>query len=335
MDVLYDIRDTIRRNMLSVLAIAFIAITVVWFGYFLSTNVLPRWAARQELAAQVLAMQQTTHQGEQAQQDSTAALQAQLADSQTKLNATTGAFLSEAQAAAILDSLYRYAASSSVTITGLQAQPAAEPVAPDALYSVQSFAVQMTGPVLQLLDFLGRFQETTWPGVSLKDVKLAQGEGQSTLDMSLALYTSPLATGAALEAAPFMEISPSGANATAVTGASAAISTVPAADLTALVNSLYEPWMAENWPEAIRILEQILLQTPDDFDMQTRLYAAYLYQAYQLYAAQQPEEAIAALKRALELRPDGQEAITALQRLNNGLPLDESGSLGTQGGDSP
>lgn len=324
MDVLYDIRDTIRSNMLSFLAIAFIAITLVWFAYFLSTNILPHWAARQELAAQVLAMQQTTHLGEQAQQDSAAALQAQLADSQTKLNATTGAFLSEAQAAAILDSLYRYAASSSVTITGLQAQSAAEPIAPDALYSVQSFAVQMTGPVLQLLDFLGRFQETTWPGVSLRDVKLAQGEGQSTLDMILALYTSPLANGAAaLEAAPFMEISPSGTNATAVNGASAAISTVPAADLTALVNSLYEPWMAENWSEAIRILELILLQTPDDFDMQTRLYAAYLYRAYQLSADQQPEEAKAALKRALQLRPDGQEAITALQRLNNGLPAED------------
>ncbi|MBP6470729.1 MAG: hypothetical protein KBE23_18525 [Chloroflexi bacterium] len=322
MDVLYDIRDTIRSNMLSVLAIAFIAITLIWFAYFLSANILPQWAARQELAAQVLAMQQTTHQGEQAQQNSAAALQAQLADSQTKLNATTGAFLSEAQAAAILDSLYRYAASSSVTITGLQAQSAAEPVAPDALYSVQSFAVQMTGPVLQLLDFLGRFQETTWPGVSLKDVKLAQGEGQSTLAMSLALYTSPFATGAALEAAPFMEISPNSVGGTAVNDAATAISTAPAADLTTLVNSLYEPWMAEDWSEAIRILEQILLLTPDDFDMQTRLYAAYLYRAYQLSAAQQPEEAKADLKRAIQFRPDGQEAITALQRLNNGLPAE-------------
>ncbi len=322
MDVLYDLRDTIRSNMLSVLAIAFITITLIWFAYFLSANVLPQWAARQELAAQVLAMQQTTHQGEQAQQDSAAALQAQLTDSQTKLNATSGAFLSEAQAAAILDSLYRYAASSSVTITGLHAQSAAEPVAPDALYSVQSFAVQMTGPVLQLLDFLGRFQETTWPGVSLKDVRLAQGEGQSTLDMSLALYTSPLATGAAPEAAPLMEISPNGVSGTAVNGASAAINAAPTADLTTLVNSLYEPWMAENWSEAIRILEQILLLTPDDFDMQTRLYAAYLYRAYQLSAAQQSEEAKADLKRAIELRPDGQEAITALQRLNNGLPAE-------------
>jgi tetratricopeptide (TPR) repeat protein len=320
MDVLYDLRDTIRNNMLSVLAIAFIVITVVWFGYFLSTNVLPQWTARQELAAQVLAAQQTSRQGEQAEQNSAEALQGQLADIQTKLNATTGSFLSEAQAAAILDSLYRYAASSSVTITGLQAQSATEPVAPDALYSVQAFTVQVTGPVLQLLDFLGRFQETTWPGVSLSGVKLAQGEGQSTLDMGLALYTSPLATGAVPEAAPLLEISPGSANGTAVNGTSAAAATVPAADLTALVNSLYEPWMAENWPEAIRILEQILAQAPDDFDMKTRLYAAYLNHGYQLSAAQQTEEAKAALSRALELRPDGVEAITALQRVNNGLP---------------
>ncbi|MBK8986463.1 MAG: tetratricopeptide repeat protein [Chloroflexi bacterium] len=319
MDVLYDLRDTIRNNMLSVLAIAFIVITVVWFGYFLSTDVLPQWTARQELAAQLLAAQQNSRQGEQAEQNSAEALQAQLADIQSNLNATTGAFLSEAQAAAILDSLYRYAASSSVTITGLQAQSAAEPVAPNALYSVQAFTVQVTGPVLQLLDFLGRFEETTWPGVSLSGVKLAQGEGQSTLDLGLALYTSPLATGAVPEAAPLLEISPSSANGTAVNGASAA-ATAPAADLTALVNSLYEPWMAENWPEAIRILEQILAQTPDDFDMKTRLYAAYLYHGYQLSAAQQPEEAKAALSRALEFRPDGLEASTALQRVNNGLP---------------
>ena len=313
MDVLYDLRDTLRENLLSVLAAAFIVITLLWFAYFLSANVLPQWAARQELAAQVLAAQQSVRQDQQSQTNSAQALQDQLTSTQAQLNAATGSFLSEPQAAAILDSLYRYAADSSVTITGVQAQPVTDPPAPDALYSVQSFDVQVTGPVPQLLDFLGRFQEVTWPGVAVNNLRLAQGEGQSTLSLTLILYTSPFATGAAPAADPLLEISPDSPGATAAQAA-------PSADLTTLVNSLYEPWAAENWPEAIRILQQILVQTPTDNDMQTRLYAAYVNYGYQLDAAGQVEEAKAAFSNALSIRPDGIEALQALQRVNNGLP---------------
>ena len=309
MDVLYDLRDTLRENLLSVLAAAFIVVTLAWFAYFLAANVLPQWAARQELAAQVLAAQQGVRQEEQSQANSVQALQEQLTSTQGQLDAATGSFLSESQAAAILDSLYRYAAESSVTITGVQAQPATEPAATDALYSVQSFDVQVTGPVPQLLDFLGRFQESTWPGVGVSGLVLAQAEGQSTLRLTLMLYTSPFAVGAAPTAEPFLEIAPG-----------AAVSTVPAADVTALVNSLYEPWAAENWPEAIRILQQILALSPNDNDMQTRLYAAYVNYGYQLDTAQQVEDAKAAFNNALTVRPDGIEALQALQRVNNGLP---------------
>lgn len=307
MDVLYDLRDTLRENLLSVLAGAFIVVTLLWFAYFLTTNVLPHWSARQELAAQVLAAQQNVHQGEQDQATSAQALQEQLVSAQAQLDAAAGSFLSEDQAAAILDSLYGYAVNSSVTITGVQAQPVSEPVAPDAFYSVQSFDVQASGPVLQLLDFLGRFQESTWPGVVVNNVNLAQGEGTSGLSMTLTLYTSPYATNTT---APLLETGPD----TAVNPA------VPPADITTLINSLYEPWAAENWPEAIRILQQILAQTPNDHDMQTRLYAAYVNYGYQLDAAQQIEEAKAAFNNALSVRPDGIEALEALQRVNNGLP---------------
>jgi len=125
--------------------------------------------------------------------------------------------------------------------------------------------------------------------------------------MTLTLYTSPYATNTT---APLLETGPD----TAVNPA------VPPADITTLINSLYEPWAAENWPEAIRILQQILAQTPNDHDMQTRLYAAYVNYGYQLDAAQQIEEAKAAFNNALSVRPDGIEALEALQRVNNGLP---------------
>lgn len=316
MDVLYDLRDTLRDtlrdHMLSVLAVAFIVITLLWIVYSLTTNLLPVWSARQELAAQVLAAQQNVRQGQQNQANSAQALQEQLASTQGQLNATTSSFLSETQAAAILDSLYRYAADSSVTIVGVQAQAVTEPAAPDALYNVQAFDVQVTGPVPQLLDFLGRFQESTWPGVAINNLKLAQGEGQSSLSLTLLLYTSPFAAGAN-PAGPAPAVAPD------VSGA-AAPNLVSPADLTALVNSLYEPWAAENWPEVIRILQQILVQTPTDNDMQTRLYAAYVNYGYQLDAAGQVEEAKAAFSNALSIRPDGIEALEALQRVNNGLP---------------
>jgi len=87
-----------------------------------------------------------------------------------------------------------------------------------------------------------------------------------------------------------------------------------------LEQDLNEAWVAENWEEAISLIEQILAINPDKTDMTEKLYAAHVNHGYKLAAGGKLEEAKAAFSRALTIKPDGAEAITGLQQLLGGTP---------------
>lgn len=313
MDTFNNLRDSLRENLLSVVALVFIVMILMAYAIFIATGIVPRWTARQDLAAQLLTMQQTARQTQQQQESSNQALQAQLAGTQAQLDAAARQFLSETQAAAILDNLYRYASETGVVIVGLEAQiPPAETVPKAELYDIRIFALHVEGIVPQLLSFMGRLQETTWPGVALAQVNLVENEVQAVLTLTLSLYTSPYALGdAAAVSIPFPVLTPVAPN------PAPSLTPPPQNDTNILIASLDAPWAAQDWPTVITLLEQIVTLAPDNTEMKTKLYAAYVNYGYRLAGEQNFTQAQTIFVRALTIFPDGAEALAGLQTVTN------------------
>jgi tetratricopeptide (TPR) repeat protein len=121
--------------------------------------------------------------------------------------------------------------------------------------------------------------------------------------------------GATMQFNAALEIKPGGEEATAGLQQAAA---TPPPTLTVkeqLEQRLDEAWTAENWEEAISLIEQILAINPDDDDMTAKLYTAHVNYGRELAAERRLDEAKEEFTRALAIKPDGAEAIAGLREL--------------------
>jgi len=87
-----------------------------------------------------------------------------------------------------------------------------------------------------------------------------------------------------------------------------------------LKERLDERWAAKDWETAIELIEQILAINPGYDDMTEKLYAAHVNYGHQLVAEGRLEEAKMQYTRALEIKPDGEEAMKGLEELMPGAP---------------
>jgi tetratricopeptide (TPR) repeat protein len=87
-----------------------------------------------------------------------------------------------------------------------------------------------------------------------------------------------------------------------------------------LAQSLHEPWAAKDWETVIAIIEQILAISPGYDDMTEKLYAAHVNYGRDLAAEGRLEEAKMEFTRALDVKPDGGEAIVELWKLGGSPP---------------
>ena len=85
-----------------------------------------------------------------------------------------------------------------------------------------------------------------------------------------------------------------------------------------LAKSLDEPWAAKEWETVIGLIEQILDINPGYDDMTEKLYAAHVNYGRQLVAEGKLEEAKVEFTRALDVKPDGGEAVAELEALAAG-----------------
>ncbi len=79
-----------------------------------------------------------------------------------------------------------------------------------------------------------------------------------------------------------------------------------------LAQRLHAPWAAGDWEEVIRLVEQILAINPNYDDMVQKLYAAHVNYGRQFASEGKLEEAKWEFIRALDVKPDGGEAIVEL-----------------------
>ena len=296
-------------------ALALVAIVLIGVGYvfFVRFSVLPQLQVRKELTSQLAAAEQQLVEAQRSQEESPEALEQQLAEAQAALDEAASVFLSESEAAEVLNRLHQYASESGVEIVSLQEQPGTpgteegEGEAEEGegeegkeekkgAYDVRVFRLQVEGAPSDLIAFVSQIEEAAYKGFVITNVGIAEGEERHVLTMDITLYTSPYSPGAAGQVTPVVTPLPTPAS------------------LTQLEESLAVAWASEDWEQAIVLINQILAVDPDYDDGVEKLYTAYVNYGYRLLEGGDSDGATTQFNLALEIKPDGEEALAGLQQ---------------------
>lgn len=190
------------------LAASLIGLLALGIFFFVALSLVPKVRLRGELIGVVATAEQAVVLVEQTSAAAPAQAQTQVATAQAAVGAAAAAFLSDAEATAALNRLYQYARDSAVTITALKAQPSPQAATADVV-QVNTFGLQVTGTLPQLLNFLARIQETARTGFLIDNVNITENAAQETApangatahtaSMNVRLYTSPYVTNGATQ----------------------------------------------------------------------------------------------------------------------------------------
>lgn len=317
MNVLPDLRELVadRERLAALVAVVVAVLIVIGELLFVVFSILPQMRSRTDLIPQVASAEQELRNAQEAQAILPEQLKQEVATAEAALSDATSSFFSEEQAADILNRLYRYADDSGVEITDLRAQPGPKPKE-KSVYDVKTLRIQVTGPLPQLMDFVSRIEEATYPTFVITNVNISSTEGTHVLTMDITLYTSPYSPGTLVQVTPTLTpvLTP-----TLPAQVEVRVPTVTPSPTLSMVEQLAlrleEVWDAENWQEAIVLIQQIRAIDPEYNDMVGKLYTAHVKYGHQLAAEGRLEEAKDEFTRALTLRPDGEEALSGLQGL--------------------
>lgn len=295
MNLSSDWRENIPsgERLYSLLAIGVIAVALMGDIFFVGFSIVPQWQARDELAAQLTSAQQQLLEAQRTQEEDPNKLQEQLEAAQASLEEASNIFFSEPQAAEVLSKLYQYADESGVEVINLQNQPGPEQEE-KLVYDVKMFQLQVEGTASNLIAYVSRIKEASFESFAITNVNITEGEELHTLTMDITLYTSPYSSGATGLATPDVTPTP--------------------IDLTQLEESLAEAWASEDWEQAITLINQILAVDPNYDDVVEKLYTAYVNYGYQFLEEGDAGGAIAQFNLALEIKPDGEEALAGLRQ---------------------
>lgn len=316
---LADIVDYLRENLFAVVAVAIIGLLLVGYLIFAIRTLLPRWQQRTDLATASATVEAAFQARTTQQQAAAGQLGTQIEAAQAEFRELANRFLTEAQAAAFLDGLYDSAAETAVSIVDLQAQTVAQGAAAAGekpVYDTRQFRLVVEGNLRQLNQFVGRIEQTAVPGINLKNLVITEGgnEAAAVLTLDLLLYTSPFSTGESVAELPDPLATPA-ATQIPVPQPSATPLASPTSDVTALIRQLDDPWTAENWPEVIRLIQEIRQLSPNETGMTEKLYAARVNYGYRLAELGDTAAAAQQFEQALAIFPQGTEAEAGLQSL--------------------
>lgn len=197
-DFFDDDRPTLR-DRLPVLAplvlIALVALGNVVFGLM---TILPAWEDTSHLSTVVSGQGLALTATAEAVEGAAEVLEHQLASAQEQLVEAAGLFLTSAEADDMLDRLYSYAQDTGVEIARLQLDPTQDAAASEA-YKARAFQIEVEGEPRNLLNFMVHVKEASAPGIQLADVSTTHEAERTSLRARLILYSSPYASGGALD----------------------------------------------------------------------------------------------------------------------------------------
>lgn len=308
-----DILDYVQKNPSTVVALTIIVLLLVAYLILIGGTLVPRWQQRTELIAAQATAESAWATRTAQQQAAADQLDRQIETAQAEFNQTVNRFLTETQAAAFLTGLYDSAAETAVAIVELQvlASPQKATVPGEKpVYDTRLFHLEAEGEWAQLNEFVGRIEQPAVSGINLQNLVITRGEAGATdrLTLDLLLFTSPFSTGESVADLPELRATPA-----------PQVSPVPTAsptpDVSALITQLDGPWAAENWPEVIRLIQEIRQQAPNEPGMTEKLYAARVNYGYQLAGLGETAAAADQFEQALAIFPQGPEAEAGLQLL--------------------
>jgi tetratricopeptide (TPR) repeat protein len=205
-------------------------------------------------------------------------------------------FFSPGEVTELLNKLYQYASVSEVAIINLESEPT--PVEePSEVYDVQSFRVKAVGSVSDLIDFVTSIREASFPSFIAHDLAIVEEREHHALTMTVNLYTSSYSSGATVRPTP----TPASEDASEV--------------LDEMSRALDSAWAAGDWKEAIDLIFQLADVAPEARDWRETLYQAYVNYGRQLLEQGATSEARVQFELALGIKPEGEEARVALERI--------------------
>ncbi|HET91258.1 MAG TPA: LysM peptidoglycan-binding domain-containing protein [Chloroflexi bacterium] len=282
-------------------AVVVIALSILGVLLFIAFSIRPEWQRSQALADQLAVAEQGLKDGGQVPAD----LENQLKAAQAKQDEAANRFLDPWEASAAMNALHQYADQSGIDLLSLQHHPSAVEVKRTA-YDTWTFRLRGVGTLPQLTTFLSRIEETASASFQVNDLSITETEyEQHTLVMTITLYIFPHTSTARVEPAE-LEFE----------------RTLPPPSPTRTVaeqleSELDQVWQADDWEQAIHLIQQILDLKPGDGEMMGKLYAAHVNYGHQLVAQRRWEDAKRAFSIALDVRPGGQEARAGLRRLSS------------------
>lgn len=317
-----NIGDYLSKNLYQVLAGVFIVILALGYLLFLTGNILPAVRERADTAEQLAQARNQLAQKQTTQNISPDDLRGQIAQASSTLSNTFAALLPDGQAGQLVDGLYQKALANGVAIVDFQTQVTSYP--PEkTLYTQTDARIKVQGQTFDLVQYVSALNELAVKGVLLSSLAITNGQPLGNMVLDVTLFTSPFAP--QQDTAPIIALPPIGQPVPIATAVPVvpvipptAVPPAPRVDpalLAQMAQPLNDLWQAQNWPEAIKLIEQIRVLDPNYADMTLRLYAAHVNYGYQFQARGQIENAIAEFGLALQIMPDGAEAQAALRAL--------------------
>ena len=308
MQILARIREELRANTRRWLLIGLGANLVVGLGLaaYVLFVMLPPFAEGQMLSLAIEAAEREAQAAERAAAATPGELEEEIEALQAVMAQRAGIFITAAHAAEMPQRLYAHAAETGVQILAIddramddRAMGDRPMLNPDetAVYWTSTLRLEATGPMAQLLLFVARIEPAAQPGVQFRDLSIADaGGGAHRLVMELLLHISPHADG------------------------SRPLPTFPMPDAVGSADPLHSELnaalQANDWGRAARLIQALLERTPREPGLLEQLYEVRLRYGYELLEKGQEREAAGQFLLALEIKPNGAEALDALQKLS-------------------
>ena len=197
---------SLRDRLLRLLPILIILMTIFGLVLYSVRFLLPEWQTYEVLSSGVSTQQAAieTQVAAQDNSDSLVILQSQVERVQTQLHENSTIFLTRAEADEVLNRLYSYAYARGVRVIQLQSQSSSQgtPTSEASAYETMVLQLQVNGPVANLMDFIAHIREASLLGVSIGTIGVNRAEGETSLTMTVYIYTSPYASGSVLNQLP-------------------------------------------------------------------------------------------------------------------------------------
>ena len=298
MPILVRIREELAQHARRWLLIGLGVNLLVGLGLaaYILLVILPPLAEGQLLLLAIETAQEMAQAAERAAAATPGELEGEIEAIKAVVAQRAGTFVAAAHAAEMAQRLYAHAAETGVQILAMDDRAVLNPDE-TAVYWTSTLRLEAVGPMAQLLLFLARIEPAAQPGVQFRDLSIADaGGGAHRLVMDLLLHISPHAD------------------------ASRPLPTFPMPDAVGSADQLHSELnaalQARDWGRAARLIQALLERTPREPGLLEQLYEVRLHYGYELLARGQEREAAGQFLLALEVKPNGAEALDALQKIS-------------------